>query len=124
MPAKRIKIAVIPGDGIGKEVVPEGTRVLEAVAKRFSIDIELGACTVADQFHAPWCSSGITCPPTSACTLSVRPGETATTSSSELPIVHWLGAGATIASSSRSTTVRCSVARTPVAAAGRRGPVT
>ena len=26
----RHKVAVIPGDGIGKEVVPEGTRVLEA----------------------------------------------------------------------------------------------
>ncbi len=25
------RIAVIPGDGIGKEVVPEGLRVLEAV---------------------------------------------------------------------------------------------
>jgi len=27
---KIFKIAVIPGDGIGKEVVPEGLRVLEA----------------------------------------------------------------------------------------------
>jgi tartrate dehydrogenase/decarboxylase/D-malate dehydrogenase len=32
------RIAVIPGDGIGKETVPEGLRVLEAVAKRFGID--------------------------------------------------------------------------------------
>jgi tartrate dehydrogenase/decarboxylase/D-malate dehydrogenase len=32
------KIAVIPGDGIGKEVVPEGIRVLEAVGRRFDID--------------------------------------------------------------------------------------
>ena len=31
---KRYNIAVIPGDGIGKEVVPEGLRVLEAVAKK------------------------------------------------------------------------------------------
>ena len=31
------RIAVIPGDGIGKEVVPEGIRVLEAVAGRFDI---------------------------------------------------------------------------------------
>ena len=31
------KIAVIPGDGIGKEVVPEGIRVLEAVGSRFGI---------------------------------------------------------------------------------------
>ncbi len=29
------RIAVIPGDGIGKEVVPEGIRVLEAAASRF-----------------------------------------------------------------------------------------
>src|SRR5207344_1208409 len=29
------KIAVIPGDGIGKEVVPEGVRVLEAAGQRF-----------------------------------------------------------------------------------------
>lgn len=29
------RIAVIPGDGIGKEVVPEGLRVLEAVGSRF-----------------------------------------------------------------------------------------
>ena len=35
MPAKRCKIAVIPGDGIGLEVVPQGIRVLEAAAKRF-----------------------------------------------------------------------------------------
>lgn len=31
------KIAVIPGDGIGKEVVPEGLRVLEAAGRRFDI---------------------------------------------------------------------------------------
>jgi tartrate dehydrogenase/decarboxylase / D-malate dehydrogenase len=31
------KIAVIPGDGIGKEVVPEGIRVLDAVGRRFDI---------------------------------------------------------------------------------------
>src|SRR5690242_3541463 len=32
-------IAVIAGDGIGKEVVPEGMRVLEAAAKRFGFRI-------------------------------------------------------------------------------------
>ena len=32
---KTFNIAVIPGDGIGKEVVPEGLRVLEAAGKRF-----------------------------------------------------------------------------------------
>src|ERR1700752_3240689 len=31
------KIAAIPGDGIGKEVVPEGIRVLEAAGKRFGM---------------------------------------------------------------------------------------
>jgi len=34
---KRYSIAVIPGDGIGKEVVPEGIRVLDAVAERHGI---------------------------------------------------------------------------------------
>ena len=36
MPAHRI--AVMPGDGIGKEVMPEGQRVLEAAAKKFGIE--------------------------------------------------------------------------------------
>lgn len=36
----KYKIACIPGDGIGKEVMPEGTRVLDAVAARFGIEIE------------------------------------------------------------------------------------
>lgn len=31
------RIAVIPGDGIGREVVPEGLRVLEAVGRRYGI---------------------------------------------------------------------------------------
>jgi tartrate dehydrogenase/decarboxylase/D-malate dehydrogenase len=29
--SKPLRIAVIPGDGIGKEVMPEGLRVLQAV---------------------------------------------------------------------------------------------
>ncbi|OVZ59432.1 tartrate dehydrogenase [Pigmentiphaga sp. NML080357] len=33
------RIAVIPGDGIGTEVVPEGLRVLEAAATRFDIGL-------------------------------------------------------------------------------------
>jgi len=36
----RYRIAVIPGDGIGKEVVPEGIRVLEAAGRRFGIEFE------------------------------------------------------------------------------------
>src|SRR5512140_2102018 len=35
--ASAYRIAVIPGDGIGREVVPQGLRVLEAVSRRFGI---------------------------------------------------------------------------------------
>ena len=35
---KKYKMAVIPGDGIGREVVPEGIRVLEAAGRRYGID--------------------------------------------------------------------------------------
>ncbi len=35
------RIAVIPGDGIGTEVVPEGLRVLEAAADRFGLGLDL-----------------------------------------------------------------------------------
>ncbi len=34
------RIAVIPGDGIGKEVVPEGIKVIDAITPSFGIDIE------------------------------------------------------------------------------------
>ena len=34
-----LKIAVIPGDGIGREVVPEGIRVLEAICKTLGINL-------------------------------------------------------------------------------------
>ena len=34
------RIAIIAGDGIGTEVMPEGIRALEATAKRFNIDLE------------------------------------------------------------------------------------
>jgi tartrate dehydrogenase/decarboxylase / D-malate dehydrogenase len=33
------RIAVIAGDGIGKEVMPEGVRVLDAAARKFGIDL-------------------------------------------------------------------------------------
>ena len=41
------RIAVIPGDGIGNEVVPEGIRVLEAAGSKYGIGFEF------DEF--PWC---------------------------------------------------------------------
>ncbi|MGF6779803.1 tartrate dehydrogenase [Paraburkholderia sp. GAS334] len=40
MTRKTYRIAVIPGDGIGKEVMPEGLRALDAVSKRFDIPLE------------------------------------------------------------------------------------
>ena len=36
---KTYRIAAIPGDGIGKEVMPEGVRVLEAAARKFGFTI-------------------------------------------------------------------------------------
>ena len=42
---KTHRIAVMPGDGIGKETVPAGLRVLEAAASRFGIALE---CTHFD----------------------------------------------------------------------------
>jgi tartrate dehydrogenase/decarboxylase/D-malate dehydrogenase len=38
--ANKYRIAVIPGDGIGNEVVPEGIKVLEAAARRFDLDFQ------------------------------------------------------------------------------------
>lgn len=35
---RRHRVAVIPGDGVGREVVPVGVRVLEAVADGFALD--------------------------------------------------------------------------------------
>jgi len=36
---KDYKIAVVPGDGIGNEIVPEGVRVLKAVAKKHNFNL-------------------------------------------------------------------------------------
>jgi len=37
---RRYTVSVIAGDGIGKEVMPEGIRVLEAAGKRFGFEVE------------------------------------------------------------------------------------
>ncbi len=37
--ARTHRIAVLPGDGIGKETVPESLKVLDAASRRFSFDI-------------------------------------------------------------------------------------
>ena len=39
-PKDTLKIAVIPGDGIGKEVMPHGVSCLKAAAKAFNISLE------------------------------------------------------------------------------------
>lgn len=39
MTPNKLRIALIEGDGIGKEVVPEGVRALEAVARKFDIGL-------------------------------------------------------------------------------------
>ncbi len=38
--SRSYRIAVIPGDGIGKETIPEGVRVLEQAAKKFGFRLE------------------------------------------------------------------------------------
>ena len=48
MNRKPYRIAVIPGDGIGKEVMPEGLRALDATAKRFGIHLEFTTFEWAD----------------------------------------------------------------------------
>ena len=41
MSPRHLKIAAIPGDGIGKEVMPEGLRVLEAASRRFGFKLDV-----------------------------------------------------------------------------------
>ncbi|WP_198120318.1 tartrate dehydrogenase [Massilia rhizosphaerae] len=45
---RRFKIAAIAGDGIGKEVLPEGLKVLAAAAERFNLHLDFA--------HFPWAS--------------------------------------------------------------------
>ncbi len=49
--SKTFKIAVIPGDGIGKEVMPEGLRVLQAAARRFDLDLRFTSIAWASCDH-------------------------------------------------------------------------
>ncbi|MBR3072438.1 isocitrate/isopropylmalate family dehydrogenase, partial [Fibrobacter sp.] len=37
--SKNYKIAVLPGDGIGPEVMKEAVRVLDVVSKKFGFDV-------------------------------------------------------------------------------------
>jgi tartrate dehydrogenase/decarboxylase / D-malate dehydrogenase len=49
--APTFKIAVIPGDGIGTEVMPEALRVLQAASKRFGIALEFTPIVWASCAH-------------------------------------------------------------------------
>ena len=42
MKKNRFNIAVIAGDGIGKEVMPEGIKVLKKVSEKFDINLKDG----------------------------------------------------------------------------------
>jgi tartrate dehydrogenase/decarboxylase/D-malate dehydrogenase len=51
MSKKSYRIALIPGDGIGKEVVPEGVKVLDAVAGRAGFTLEYTAFPWSCEFY-------------------------------------------------------------------------
>ena len=48
------RIAAIPGDGIGKEVMPEGLRTLQAAATRFAIPLEITPIAWASYERELW----------------------------------------------------------------------
>ena len=46
-----LNIALIPGDGIGREVVPEGVRVLETLAARYGFEVKFDAFPYGCQYY-------------------------------------------------------------------------
>jgi tartrate dehydrogenase/decarboxylase/D-malate dehydrogenase len=58
--ARTHRIAVIPGDGIGKETVPESVKVLDAAARRFGFDL---ACKHYDWSCETYKQTGAMMPP-------------------------------------------------------------
>jgi tartrate dehydrogenase/decarboxylase/D-malate dehydrogenase len=54
------KIALIPGDGIGKEVIPEGVRSLETLALKYGFDISFTSFPYSCQYYL---EHGIMMPP-------------------------------------------------------------
>ena len=59
----RYKIAVLPGDGIGIEIVPEAVKALEAIASRFGHQFEFTEALVGG---AAYDAVGHPCPETLA----------------------------------------------------------
>jgi len=48
---KGLKIALIPGDGIGREVVPEGVRVLKALAARYGFEVKFDTFPYSCEYY-------------------------------------------------------------------------
>lgn len=51
MTRSSLRIAVLAGDCIGKEVMPEGLRVLEAATKRFDVPLAFDSFDFASCDH-------------------------------------------------------------------------
>lgn len=51
MESKMYKIAVIPGDGTGPEVVREGLKVLEAVSKKFNLEYQTTSFPFGGEYY-------------------------------------------------------------------------
>jgi tartrate dehydrogenase/decarboxylase / D-malate dehydrogenase len=47
----RLNVALIPGDGIGREVVPEGVRVLESLAARYGFEVKFEAFPYGCEYY-------------------------------------------------------------------------
>ena len=54
------KIALIPGDGIGKEVVPEGVRTMSALATKFGFEVSCSEFPYSCQYYI---DNGVMMPP-------------------------------------------------------------
>jgi tartrate dehydrogenase/decarboxylase/D-malate dehydrogenase len=54
------KIALIPGDGIGREVVPEGVRTMTVLAKKFGFEVSFSAFPYSCQYYI---DNGVMMPP-------------------------------------------------------------
>ncbi len=51
MPKNSYKIVVLPGDGIGRDVTPEGVKVLNAVSERFGLNFEFEEFACGGQYY-------------------------------------------------------------------------
>ena len=65
------RIAVIAGDGIGKEVMPEGLRVMEAAASKFNLDLKC-LCGALCFWSAESLTNTSTCARLGSCPASLR----------------------------------------------------